>query len=303
MLADMHRPSISRWQSLLLLPVALVGLVPPSSAALATDLWSRDNLVAWCIVPFDAKKRDASARATMLDRLQLRRLAYDWRPEHVPFFDAEVTTMAHHGIELTAWWFPARLDDTAQRILAVIARHQIHPQLWVSGGSGALKDPAEHAARVASDTARLRPIVEAAAKLGCKVGLYNHGGWFGEPENQLAILENFRRDGLTNVGIVYNFHHGHDHIVRFPELWSRIQAHTLAVNLNGMTLGGDKAGKKILYLGEGDRELAMMRVVQASGWRGLVGILNHRTDTDAAVALSRNLAGLETLAAKLRSPR
>lgn len=84
-------------------------------------------------------------------------------------------------------------------------------------------------------------------------------------------------------------------------MWPRIQAHTLAVNLNGMVVDGDKLGKKILYLGEGDRELAMMRVIQASGWRGLVGILNHRTDTDAAIGLSRNLAGLEQLAATLRA--
>jgi hypothetical protein len=274
---------------------------PSLSAAPAADLWSRDNLVAWCIVPFDAKKRDAAARADLLDQLQLRRLAYDWRAEHVPFFDVEVTTMARHGIELTAWWFPTKLDDTARTILEVIARHQIRPQLWVSASSAPLKDPAEQAARVASEVAGLRPILAAAARLGCKVGLYNHGGWGGEPENQLAVLDRLRAEGFTQVGLVYNFHHGHDHIARFAEVWPRIQAHTLAVNLNGMLPGGDKAGKKILYLGEGASELAMMRVIQASGWRGLVGILNHRTDTDAEVALRRNLAGLDQLARQLRA--
>jgi hypothetical protein len=75
------------------------------------------------------------------------------------------------------------------------------------------------------------------------------------------------------------------------------------VNLNGMVTGGDKAGKKILTLGEGDQELAMMRVIQASGWRGRVGILNHRTEVDAEVALRANLAGLERLAAQLRAER
>lgn len=287
---------------LILLPL-LAGSLVPAAAAPAADLWSRDNLVAWCIVPFDTKKRDAAARADLLDHLQLRRLAYDWRAEHVPFFDAEVTTMARHGIELTAWWFPTKLDDTARVILDVIARHKIHPQLWISGSSTPLKDPAEQAARVTSEVARLRPILEAAAKLGCQVGLYNHGGWGGEPENQLAILKRLRAEGFTQVGLVYNFHHGHDHITRFAAMWPRIQSQTLAVNLNGMVLNGDKTDRKILYLGEGDQELAMMRVIQASGWRGLVGILNHRTDTDAAVALRRNLAGLDQLAARLRAEK
>lgn len=298
------RPPLPSHLLILLLLLGLVGgLDSRLSAAPAADLWSRDNLVAWCIVPFDAKKRDPAARAAMLEQLQLRRLAYDWRAEHVPTFDAEVTTMARHRIEIVAWWFPVKLDETAQQILNVIARHQIHPQLWTMGGSAALKDPSEQPARVASEATRLRPIVEAAAKLGCKIGLYNHGGWFGEPENQLAILERLRADGLTNVGIVYNFHHGHDHIARFAELWPRIQRHTLAVNLNGMVADGDKVGKKILYLGEGDRELAMMKIVQTSGWRGLVGVLNHRTDTDAETALRRNLAGLDQLAATLRAAK
>jgi sugar phosphate isomerase/epimerase len=259
--------------------------------------------VAWCIVPFDTAKRDAAARAAMLERLQIRRLAYDWRAEHVPQFDAEVIEMQRRGIEILAWWFPNRIDDASRRIVEVISRHGIRPQLWTMGSAAPLKDPAGQEARVAEEAAKLRPVLEIAAKLGCQVGLYNHGGWFGEPENQLAILARLRAEGFTKVGLVYNFHHGHEHLDRFPELWRRIKDHTLAVNLNGMIAGGDKAGKKILYLGEGDRELAMLRFIQESGWRGPIGVLNHRMDTDAEVALRANLAGLDQLAAKLRAVR
>ena len=38
-----------------------------------------DHLAAWCIVPFDAKKRTPSERAQMLKRLGIQRSAYDWR--------------------------------------------------------------------------------------------------------------------------------------------------------------------------------------------------------------------------------
>ena len=44
-----------------------------------------------------------------------------------------------------------------------------------------------------------------------------------------------------------------DQLDRFAEFWPKIRAHVLAVNLNGMIAGGDKVGKKIHPLGEGDR--------------------------------------------------
>src|SRR5687767_7451886 len=73
------------------------------------DLFSRDNLVAWCIVPFDAKKRGPEERAEMLARLGFKRFAYDWRAEHIPSFDEEIKALKKHGIQLDAFWFPAQL--------------------------------------------------------------------------------------------------------------------------------------------------------------------------------------------------
>ena len=53
------------------------------------DCFERGNLVAWCVVPFDARKRGPEARAEMLTRQGIFRLAYDWRAEHIPEFDEE----------------------------------------------------------------------------------------------------------------------------------------------------------------------------------------------------------------------
>jgi len=270
-----------------------------STTAAPTDLWSRENLVAWCIVPFDAQKRGPEARADLLQRLGFRFFAYDWRAEHIPTFDDEIRACAARGVTISAWWFPTKLDDNARKILAAIERGKIRPQLWVTGGGTPVKSAAEQQQRIDQELARLRPIMEAAAKLGCTVGLYNHGGWFGEPENQVALVRKLRAEGHVNVTLIYNFHHGHDHLANFAARWARMAPFVDTVNLNGMVTGGDKAGKKILTLGEGDQELAMMRVIQASGWRGRVGILNHRTEVDAEVALRANLAGLERLRADL----
>src|SRR6188474_3380240 len=88
-------------------------------AAAAQDLFAKSNLVAWCIVPFDAKKRGPEERAQMLEKLEIKRLAYDYRAEHIPTFDAEVEATKRHGIELTAWWFPTALNEEARTILKV----------------------------------------------------------------------------------------------------------------------------------------------------------------------------------------
>jgi hypothetical protein len=39
------------------------------------SLFARDNLVAWCIVPFDDRDRSPRDRAAMLQRIGIRRLA------------------------------------------------------------------------------------------------------------------------------------------------------------------------------------------------------------------------------------
>jgi hypothetical protein len=185
------------------------------SVSATGDIYRRDNLMAWCIVPFDAKKRGPEERAAMLERLGFKHFAYDYRAEHVPTFDAEIEACKRHGIGLDAWWFPGSLSAEAKQILAICKKHDIRPQLWVSGGGAATANEAEQKARVRQEANRIRPIAEAAAAQGMKVGLYNHGGWYGEPENQLAIIAELN---MPNVGMVYNFHHGHDHLERFAAL-------------------------------------------------------------------------------------
>ena len=86
-------------------------------------LFAKDNLVAWCIVPFDAKKRGPEERAAMLKRLGFTKFAYDYRAEHIPTFDAEMEALKKQGIELTAWWFPQTLNAEARQILDVLKRH------------------------------------------------------------------------------------------------------------------------------------------------------------------------------------
>ncbi|MFV2068947.1 MAG: LamG-like jellyroll fold domain-containing protein, partial [Pirellulales bacterium] len=263
-------------------------VVAPKSSHVDTSLFALDNLFAWCIVPFDGKKRGPEARAAMLERLGIRGLAYDYRAEHVPTFDEELAALKRHHIQLIAWWFPTTLNAEARHILDVLKRHKLQTQLWVTGSGGPTTSDAERKQRIDAEAARIRPIAEAAAEIGCTVALYNHGGWFGEPENQVAIL---RRLGLPNVGIVYNLHHGHAHIDRFPQLLQAMKPHLLAICLNGMARLGGANRSKILPIGAGKYDRQLLSAIVESGWRGPIGILNH-TDHDAQARLQDNLEGL-----------
>ncbi len=253
------------------------------------------NLVAWCIVPFDTVKRGPEERAVMLERLGITQLAYDWRAEHIPTFDDEVAALARHKIHLRAWWFPATLNSDAEAILACIRRNHLHPELWVMSGEPAGTNTTS---KVNAAAEGLRAVVKAAADLGCKVGLYNHGGWFGEPENQLAIRARLAELGFNNVGLVYNFHHGHDHLDRLPAIFPLLVPHLLAVNFNGMTRDGERLGRKIIPFGSGEYDTAILQLVRNSGYAGPVGILGH-TMEDAEGKLRQDLAGLHKVEARL----
>ncbi len=266
----------------------------------AQSLFARDNLIAWCIVPFDAKQRGPEKRAAMLQRLGFKHFAYDWRAEHIPSFDAEVEALKRHGIALDAFWVaPGELNRESRIILDLLRRHAIKAQLWVLldlGGDRA--SGAEQERRISVAAEKLRPLAVEAEKIGCTLALYNHGGWFGEPENQIAIIKRLETAGVKNVGMVYNLHHGHEHIDRFPALLQSMKPYLRALNLNGMDRGGDRVGRKILPLGQGEHDLELLRIIRDSGYRGPIGILGHTQD-DAEARLRDNLDGLDWLLPQL----
>ncbi len=275
---------------LILFAAQVVAADPPVPTG--EKLFARDNLVAWCIVPFDAKKRTPTERVEMLKKLGFKKYAYDWRDEHLPTFDEEVGLLKKAGIELTAVWFPANLGADARKLLDGIKKHNVKPQLWVTMGDPGGKDQKE---KVETAASIIRPIAAEADKLGCTIALYNHGGWFGEPENQIAVIETLK---LKNVGMVYNLHHGHDHLDRFSELLKKMMPYLLALNLNGMVKDGEKLGKKLLPLGQGELDLKLLKAIVESGYVGPIGILGHTQD-DAEARLRDNLDGLDWLIPQL----
>ncbi|TWU21374.1 Xylose isomerase-like TIM barrel [Bythopirellula polymerisocia] len=246
--------------------------------------FSPENLVAWCIVPFDAKHRSPAERAAMLNRLGLNRVAYDWRAEHVPTFEKEILEYKKHGIDFFAFW------DWHPEMVELVKKHGIHPQFWVmmpNPETGTQEEKVEAAAK------QLMPKVNEARQLGCQLGLYNHGGWAGEPLNLVAVCRWLRDHAdAKHVGIVYNFHHAHEHIDDFADVFASLKSYLLCLNLNGMNRD---ANPKILPIGQGEFEKEMIEIVQHTGYDGPIGILDHREDTDSEVSLRENLDGLARL--------
>ncbi len=258
----------------------------------------REQLVAWCVVPFDAARRGPEQRAQMLAELGLRHLAYDWREEHVPSWDAEIDALQRQQIELTGWWCASSLspleDAGVQRIVDFLRRREVRTQLWLSLPDAELQQIASQEQRVARAALAVRQLAEQVAPLGCQVGLYNHGGWIGQPDNLVQIMRHLDRQ--SNVGIVYNFHHAHHELDEFPQALVAMKPHLLCLNLNGTNRsGGDDATQKILTLGEGELDAQILEWIADAGYTGPIGILDHREQLDARESLQLNLDGLDKL--------
>lgn len=258
----------------------------------------KENLVAWCIVPFDAKKRNSEQRAQMLNELGLTRMAYDWREEHVATWDAEVDALRRHNIELTAFWCSSSLspleDRNVQRIVDFLKRRGVHTQLWLNLPDAELQKIASEEQRVARAAIAVKQLAEQVKPLGCQVGLYNHGGWIGRPDNLVRIMQQLKDE--KNVGIVYNFHHSHSDLGVFPQALFDMKPYLMCLNLNGtQRSGGEQPAQKIVTLGTGELDQQILSWIRMAQYDGPIGILDHREKLDARESLQSNLDGLHQL--------
>ena len=253
--------------------------------------FQKNKLVAWCIVPFDASKRTPEQRAVMLKELGLTRSAYDWRKEHIPTFEEEILAYKKHGIEFFAFW------GEHPEAFRLFEKHKIQPQIWKMFPSPKENTQEE---KITAAAKHLEPLAKRASAINCKLSLYNHGGWSGEPANLVAVCKKLHDHGYKHVGIVYNWHHGHPSIDTWRQDLTLMKPYLHCLNLNGMKIGKEF---KILPLDQGDHESSMMQTLIASGYSGPIGILDHRNDTDAKVALKANLDGLKKLSVSLKRER
>lgn len=260
------------------------------------SVFSKENITPWCIVPFDAKKRNPQERAEMLRNLGFKTLAYDWRDANIPEFDEEIIQLKKHDIKMTAFWWSGGLPATEEKLresekfnmqMDFFTRNSLHLDVWMTLSEMDLQNESDEKKYVEL-ARRVDILAKELKKAGCRLGLYNHGGWGGQPHNMVEVMKRVQSD---NVGIVYNFHHGHEHLEMMPEAFYEIMPYLYCVNLNGM----NKEGPKILTLGQGNEDLKILKMISESGYKGPVGILGHTENEDIEIVLKRNIEGLKKL--------
>jgi hypothetical protein len=269
-------------------------------SAPAASLFARSNLLAWCIVPYDSLHRGPADRLAMLEQLGIRQYVWDWRQQHLRDLPEEIALARASRVRLHGIWL--WIDEQADRIgqlgpsnravMDAVAAAGASVEYWVGIHDNVFAG-LDDAARVKKGAALFAFLRDEAAKTGSTVALYNHGGWFGNPEHQVKIIE---AAGGRGLGIVYNFHHAYAEAGRFAELLQLMLPHLRAVNLSGVVDGR----RDILPIGAGTREREMIAALQASGYRGPIGIIGHTEGEDVALALQRNMRGLDRLVAEMR---
>lgn len=277
-----------------------------ASAAADHSLWDHRNIVACVVNHFDARTRSPEETAQMFNRLGITKLSYNWREVDVANFDTEIDAMQKHHVQIVAWILYGSENAHTQLILDTFKRHHIKPQLWIeeAGQKRTAEEvhpsPEQQQQKVNDEAGKVTAVAKLAAPYGVKVVLYNHNGWLGMEENQLAVIARAKQLGAPNVGMVYNFTHArdplHDDSREFATLWPKMQPYVVEVNITGMAMDGT-----VLYPSQGDAELDMMRVIQGSGWHGPIGITAEKGG-DAEVNLRNYLLGVDWLAAELKKP-
>ena len=278
--------------------VAVVTLSLEGNATPRGILFARQNLIAWNIIPFDSMHRTPLERAQMLKRLGIGRLGIDWRANDIPHFDEEIHTLRKNHITIQSFWlrgnmYPERKgvsspDGNSEVVLATLKRNHLRTQIWDPFDADEEFMSLSEPARLTRATEAVRYLATRAQEINCSVAIYSHGGWMGEPENELKVVG---KVGMPNVGIVYDYEHGRPQMDRFAEFFPKLVPHLWAVILNGMQEGGPD----FITVGDGDRDLEMLKVIRDSGYSGPIGIMNHDENRDAEVGLRLNMEGLKKM--------
>ncbi|MEN8789824.1 MAG: TIM barrel protein [Flavobacteriaceae bacterium] len=249
----------------------------------------------WCIVAYDSLERTPAERIDMIKELGFVKYAYDWRDNHLDNTSTELKLAAENNIEIISIWLWLNvkrdsldhLSASNEQIFDIVEQMNLKTTFWVSLSENFFRDLTDEES-VKLATEMIAFVTDKAKKINCRIALYNHSGWFGDPYNQLKVIQALPHSELS---LVYNFHHGQKTIDDFPNIVQAIRPYLTAVNLNGM----EKGGEKILTIGKGSHEKEMIELLRKNGFEGPWGILGHVEGADVKQVLKQNLAGLKSL--------
>lgn len=254
-----------------------------------------NDVYPWCIVAFDSLVRSPTERIIMLKELGFDKYAYDWQDDDLNEMESEFKLAKENDIEIISVWLwlnaerdsVGNLSPSNERIFEILKDQQLKSTFWLSFSNNFFEGlTQEQSINIAIEMIKFVSV--KAEKIDCKIALYNHHGWFGNPKNQVEIIEKLPQ---YNLSMVYNFHHAHQYLEEFPSIVKKIKPYLSSVNLNGMR----KEGPKILPIGEGDYEKDMIKLLIDEGYYGPWGLLGHVENEDVKRVLERNFDGFNSL--------
>lgn len=260
-----------------------------------TNLFQKENLIPWSIVGFDVKERNPAQRLAMLEKLGYKQYAYGYRPKHIPTMLQEWQLAKQKNIKIKAVWLyvnlfkdkVGKLREDAEIVFKNLEKSGLKTQIWV-GFYPNYFDKLSDEESFQKSLEMVSYLSKRAKELNCKIALYNHGGWFGKPENQLRIIKALPKE---NIGVVFNFHHAHDSLESYSKNIKKLLPYLWSVSLNGMKFGGPK----IITIGKGDLEKQMIQELLNLNYRGPFNILGHVKGGDPEIILKENYVGLQNL--------
>lgn len=279
--------------------IILLFLILTSSCTNKDDtLIKIDEVSPWCILGFDSTDRTPEQRISMIKDLGLSKYGFNKGKGDLSTMLEEFKLASENNIEIPSLflWLNAKRDSVGklseanQELLSNLVKVKQKPTIWVSFSDNFFTDK-DHEESIKLSMDMIKFIKLKADKLACGLAIYNHHGWFGNPNNQVEILERLNDDSIT---MVYNFHHAQDYVDDFQEIAKKMKPYLSFVNLNGVK----KEGPQIITISEGDHEFEMIKTLKEVGFNGPWGILGHIKTEDVEKVLKRNIEGLELLNSK-----
>ena len=254
----------------------------------------KENLIPWSIVAFDKLERSPAERVDMIKKLGYNQYAFGGRLKHVKTMTEELKLAKAQGLKISAVCLYINNKDSIQNlklaneaVFESLKTTQLSTQIWV-GIDSQYFEGLMQAECLTKAKEMISYLSQRAKNLNCKIALYNHGGWYGDTKNQLEIIKQLPEH---DIGIIYNFHHTHDQLDKYPEIIKSIEPYLWCVNLNGMR----KEGPKIISIGQGTLEKKMIEVLLKEGYTGPFAILGHVKNEDVKQTLQRNFMGIQAL--------
>ncbi|OBQ51947.1 hypothetical protein VQ01_14515 [Tamlana sp. s12] len=258
-----------------------------------------EDISPWCIVSFDSLERQPKERIAMLKAMGFSKYGYNWKENHLSYIEEEFALAKANDLEIVSifLWLNAKRDSIGklsalnEQLFNKLKLIDNKPEIWLSFSDNYFENLSQEEA-LNRAISYIKFVKEKADKVGYDIALYNHHGWFGNPDNQVDIIKKLPEYDLK---MVYNFHHAHDYLDDYPRILKKIKPYLTYVNLNGLR----KDGPKILTIGEGDYEYDMIKTLLDEGYYGPWGILGHIKTEDVEVVLQRNMAGVEQINERL----